>query len=52
MRAHLQMRANSEEGIWMVALYSVSGMPSLCGQAPTRSGPSWVQLSRGGHILA
>ena len=27
--AHLQMRANSEEGIWMVALYSVSGMPSL-----------------------
>jgi hypothetical protein len=26
---HLQMRANSDEGIWMVALYSVSGMPSL-----------------------
>lgn len=27
--AHLQMRANSEEGILMVAAYSVSGMPSL-----------------------
>ena len=34
MCAHLQMRANSEEGIWMVALYSVSGMPSLrCSQS-------------------
>ena len=27
--AHLQMRANSVEGILMVAAYSVSGMPSL-----------------------
>ena len=27
--AHLQMRANSVEGILMVAAYSVSGMPNL-----------------------
>ena len=35
--AHLQMRANSEEGILMVAAYSVSGMPSLPRTAAQKS---------------